>query len=198
MKELKTLFLLVLGISFFVSCDETEEPQEFDNWQERNVSYIDSIATVARANTGGDWAVFLATGLDAEKQWGNEYYVYCQKLNDVEGTEHPLYTDTVVVNYSGRLIPSKSYPKGFVFDSSYDGDFDPLFDVPVKFSLAGTITGFSTALQQMSAGSRWLVYIPYTLGYGSTATSGVPACSTLIFDLNLVSFSPVGTPVPLQ
>lgn len=195
MKEFKTLLLLFIGILSFTSCDETKEPGEYDNWQERNVSYIDSIATVARANADSTWAVFLATGLDTEKQWGNEYYIYCQKLNDVEGT-HPLYTDTVLVNYSGRLIPTKSYPNGFVFDSSYDGEFDPLFDVPVKFPLAGTIAGFSTALQQMSAGSRWLVYIPYTLGYGSTATSGVPAFSTLIFDINLVAFAPVGTPLP--
>lgn len=190
---LRNFFLLLTALTFLASCDESKEVGEYDNWQQRNEAFIDSIAVVARANVDGDWAVFLSDGLDPEKQWDNDYYVYCRKLNDVEGTEHPMYTDTVVVDYSGRLIPTKSYPAGFIFDSSYDGELDPSFDVPVKFSLRSTVSGFCTALQRMSAGSRWMLYIPAAIGYGVTDMSGVPAFSTLIFDVNLVSFYPVGT-----
>ena len=65
--------------------------------------------------------------------------------------------------------------------SSYDGELDPTFDVPVKFSLAGTVQGFSTAVQHMVAGSTktngdiWRVYMPSNLGYGANDYSGVPA-----------------------
>ena len=194
---LRNFFLLLTALTFLVSCDESNEESEFDNWQQRNEAFIDSIAVVARANVDGDWAVFLYDGLDPEKQWDNENYVYCKKLNDVESTRHPMYTDTVVVDYCGRLIPTKSYPAGFIFDSSYDGELDPSFDVPVKFSVRSTVNGFCTALQRMSAGSRWILYIPAALGYGAENVSGVPAFSTLIFDVNLVSFYPVGTAVPL-
>ena len=201
MKNIKLLSLLAAMLFGFAACDETEDIQEFHNWQSRNVQYIDSIAAVARANADGTWKTILATGLDPNKEWGNEYYVYCNVLQAGNGTEHPAYNDTVLVNYKGRLIPSASYPDGYVFDSSYDGQLEPSFDVPVKFSLAGTVVGFSTALQYMVAGTTktngdiWRVYIPNNIAYGASGHSGVPAYSALIFDINLVAFTPVGVPM---
>ena len=189
MKSIKILFTLTLSVLFgLTSCEETTDVGEFDNWQSRNTQFIDSIAGVARANTYGDWKVILADGLDPMKQWGNDCYVYCQVIEEGSGTEHPLFTDSVVVNYSGRLMPSATYPDGFLFDSSYSGDFNPSFNVPVGMPLSGTVPGFYTAVQDMVAGDRWKVYIPYQLGYGEKVSASIPACSTLIFDINLVSF----------
>lgn len=189
MKSIKILFTLTLSLLFgLTSCEETTDVGEFDNWQSRNTQFIDSIAGVARANTYGDWKVILADGLDPMKQWGNDCYVYCQVIEEGSGTEHPLFTDSVVVNYSGRLMPSATYPDGFLFDSSYSGDFNPSFNVPVGMPLSGTVPGFYTAVQDMVAGDRWKVYIPYQLGYGEKVSASIPACSTLIFDINLVSF----------
>lgn len=200
MKTFRYIFGLCLFLCTFVSCSETEEPGEFDNWQVRNVHYVDSIAKVARENADGTWKIFLATGLDQSKEWSNDYYVYCHVLQSGDGTVHPAYTDTVLVNYSGRLIPSGSHSGGYVFDSSYDGELDPAFDVPVKMSLSGTVNGFATAVQQMVAGTTktngdiWRIYIPFTIGYGSSNSSVIPAYSTLIFDVNLVDFTPAGIP----
>ena len=189
MKSIKILFTLTLSVLFgLTSCEETTDVGEFDNWQSRNTQFIDSIAGVARANTYGDWKVILADGLDPMKQWGNDCYVYCQVIEEGSGTEHPLFTDSVVVNYSGRLMPSATYPDGFMFDSSYSGDFNPSFNVPVGMPLSGTVPGFCTAVQNMVDGDRWNVYIPYQLGYGEKVSASIPACSTLIFDINLVSF----------
>jgi FKBP-type peptidyl-prolyl cis-trans isomerase FklB len=189
MKSIRILFTLTLSVLFgLTSCEETTDVGEFDNWQSRNTQFIDSIAGVARANTYGDWKVILADGLDPMKQWGNDCYVYCQVIEECSGTEHPLFTDSVVVNYSGRLMPSATYPDGFLFDSSYSGDFNPSFNVPVGMPLSGTVPGFYTAVQDMVAGDRWKVYIPYQLGYGEKVSASIPACSTLIFDINLVSF----------
>ena len=63
--------------------------------------------------------------------------------------------------------------------------------------------GWTTAMMQMKKGLTrdkgdvWRIYVPATLGYeGRTDVSGIPAYSTLIFDLNLVDFYPIGTPVP--
>lgn len=202
MKKIKLLSLLLLMLFAFVSCDETEEAGEFDNWQVRNTMYIDSIAEVARANADGSWKVFPATGLDENREWGNEYYVYCQVLQAGDGVGHPAYTDSVAVNYSGRLIPSNSYSKGYLFDASYSGEeLNPLFDVPAKMVLSGTVNGFSTAVQRMvagktkSSGDIWRVYIPSNLAYGSNKYSGIPAYSALVFEINLVAFSPAGTPL---
>lgn len=189
MKSIRILFTLTLSVLFgLTSCEESAEVGEFDNWQQRNTLFIDSIAQVARENAFDDWKIILAEGLDDSKQWGNECYVYCQVLEDGYGTAHPLFTDSVLVNYSGRLMPSATYPAGYRFDSSYSGDFNPSFNVPVGMTLSGTVPGFYTAVQNMVDGDTWKVYIPYQLGYGERATSGIPAYSTLIFDINLVSF----------
>lgn len=200
MKNFKLLFTLSMMLCAFASCSESDEVEEFGNWQTRNIQYIDSIAGVARANTDGSWKVFLATGLDENREWPNNHYVYCQVLRSGDGTTHPAYTDTVLVNYSGRLIPTNSYSGGYVFDSSYDGELNPSFDVPVKLPLSGTVHGFATAVQHMVAGTTrangdyWRVYIPSNVGYGGVDYSSIPAFSTLIFDINLVDFTPAGVP----
>ena len=189
MKELKILLsLMVLALFGLTSCDESSDAGEFDNWQARNVQFVDSIATVARANTYGDWKIFLADGLNPEKEWSNEYYVYCQVIEEGNGTTHPLFNDSVVINYSGRLIPSATYPDGYLFDKSYSGELNPSFNVPATLKLSETVTGFCKAIQNMTDGDIWKIYIPYMLGYGVNGTSGIPAYSTLIFDINLVSF----------
>jgi FKBP-type peptidyl-prolyl cis-trans isomerase FklB len=196
------LFVALMGL---VSCDETEEAGEYDNWAARNVAFIDSIANVARANESGDWKVFLVDGINDTLQWDNQYYVYCNVVRNSDSVATPGYSDTVLVNYRGRLIPSKTYPDGNVFDESYLGKLDPEVNVPQKMNVSGLsiLRGWTTAVSHMSKGTTratgdvWRVYIPSTLGYeGSTSVSRVPAYSTLIFDLNLVDFYPVGTPVP--
>ena len=144
-------------------------------------------------------------GVNDTLQWDNQYYVYCNVIRSSDGVETPGYSDTVLVNYRGRLIPSKTYPEGNIFDESYLGKLDPEVNVPQKMNVAGLsiLRGWTTAVSHMrkgltrATGDVWRVYIPSTLAYeGNTSVSGVPAYSTLIFDLNLVDFYPVGTPVP--
>ena len=186
MKEFRILFALMLGALLgFTSCEENDSVGEFDNWQARNVQFVDSIAVVARANADGRWKVILADGLDESKVWDNKYYVYCYSLQNGDGTESPRYTDYVSVNYRGFLMPTAKHPQGYIFDSSYEGELDPSFDVPSSFLLGSTVQGFSTAVQHMVKGDTWKVYIPANLGYGSF----VPAYSALVFDINLVDFS---------
>ena len=183
MRDYKILFLLLsfllLGL---VSCDDTTDDNDYAAWREENIAFINSIAEIARANADGNWKVIPATGLDESKEHGNEYNVYCHVLQAGNGTEHPLYTDIVKVNYSGCLI------NGTIFDSTYDGELEPDFDVPVAMKLSGTVPGFYTSIQKMVAGDVWRVYIPADLAYGANAQSGIPVYSALIFDINLVSF----------
>ena len=63
---------------------------------------------------------------------------------------------------------------------------------PVSFSMSALVTGWQEALQRMTVGERWEVFIPWEYGYGSRDredTSGnvtVRAYSTLIFDIQLL------------
>ncbi len=196
-KKITLFTLLLLCMAGFVaSCDETDEISDFSNWPARNSLYIDSIAKEARANVDNDWKVFLAYGLVDTLEWDNKYYVYCKVLQQGDGTDMPHYNDSVLVNYRGRLIPTRSYKEGYIFDESYSGNLDVDVDVPVKLNLAGCVRGWTTAMTNMVKGDTWRIYVPAELGYGLSGQGVIPANSTLIFDLNLVDFASIGTPLP--
>lgn len=172
------------------SCEEKEEEGEYDNWQARNEAYVDSIARVARANADGRWTVLkvFTRGDSLGDSGDNRYYVYVHKLEEGTGTESPLYNDSVRVHYSGRLVPSASYPQGYNFGKSYNGlELDESTDVPTLLAVNQNVTGFATALMNMVVGDDWLVVVPWQIGYGSSAntTGSIPAYSTLIFEMRL-------------
>ena len=90
--------------------------------------------------------------------------------------KHPSPRSIVTAHYTGRTID------GQVFDST-EGD------VPAAFRLSDLIKGWIIALQQMCIGDRWEVYLPAELAYGRYVQPGIPAGSTLIFELELVSIA---------
>ena len=61
--------------------------------------------------------------------------------------------------------------------------------MPAAFRLSDLIEGWIIALQQMCVGDRWEVYLPAELAYGRYAQPDIPAGSTLIFELELVSIA---------
>ena len=88
--------------------------------------------------------------------------------------EVPTATSKVKVNYEGRLID------GTVFDSSYKRK------QPATFGCNQVIKGWTEALTQMPVGSKWEIYIPQKLGYGSREAGKIPPFSTLIFTVELL------------
>ena len=86
----------------------------------------------------------------------------------------PEETDTVEVNYEGRLID------GTVFDSSYDRGES------VRFPLNRVIKGWTEGLTYAKEGGKIQLYIPAELGYGQRGSGPIPGNSTLIFDIELV------------
>ena len=78
-------------------------------------------------------------------------------------------------NYEGR------FTNGQVFDSSYKRG------MPAEFGVNQVIAGWTEALQLMSEGSEWELYIPYQLAYGEAGAPGaIPPCSALIFKVELI------------
>ena len=93
----------------------------------------------------------------------------------------PTSTDRVKVHYKGTLID------GTEFDSSYsrkDKDGNPQ---PSTFRANQVIKGWTEALTMMPVGSKWELYIPQELAYGSQDTGTIPPFSTLIFEVELLS-----------
>ncbi|WP_298107477.1 FKBP-type peptidyl-prolyl cis-trans isomerase [uncultured Bacteroides sp.] len=61
------------------------------------------------------------------------------------------------------------------------------FDSSSRFAVNGVISGWTTVLQYMREGERWIIYVPWASAYGSDGSSsgGIPGYSTLIFDILL-------------
>ena len=95
--------------------------------------------------------------------------------------EIPADTSYVQVNYKGTLID------GTEFDSSYKRKDKDGKSQPATFRANQVIKGWTEALTMMPVGSKWELYIPYDLAYGSRATGAdIKPFSTLIFEVELV------------
>lgn len=87
----------------------------------------------------------------------------------------PKATDRVKCHYEGTLID------GTLFDSSVKrGE-------PAVFGVNQVIAGWVEALQLMSEGAKWRLFIPSDLAYGANgAGEMIPPHSTLIFEVELI------------
>ncbi len=87
----------------------------------------------------------------------------------------PTLASSVVAHYRGTLINGKE------FDSSYKrGE-------PATFPLNGVIKGWQEVLPMMAEGSKWQVWIPSDLAYGSNGAGGdIGPNETLIFEIELI------------
>ena len=186
--------MMVVALFATTSCSEDDgNVEEYPDWQQRNVTYFDNLTdSVQKLIASGrtDWKRIRTWAKSDGSYLTNADYILVRVLSDAPATEtaSPLYTDSVSVHYSGRLLPSTSYPSGLRFDASFQEPFDPDIAVATKFSAGGVVDGFSTALQNMRRGDRWEVYMPYQLGYGESGYQNIPGYSVLIFDIGLKDF----------
>ena len=93
------------------------------------------------------------------------------------GTVSPQPSSVVSVHYRGTLIDGRE------FDNSWKRNCYE------AFRLNQVIEGWQQALQQMHIGDKWIIYIPYTLGYGNRPSGPIPAFSTLIFEVELLGIA---------
>jgi FKBP-type peptidyl-prolyl cis-trans isomerase len=90
----------------------------------------------------------------------------------------PRPDDQVTVQYTGKLLD------GTEFDSSYT------HGGPSTFQTNHTLKGWQEALGMMKPGSKWQLFIPPDLGYGSNSPPGIPPGSLLVYDVELVGIQP--------
>ena len=82
----------------------------------------------------------------------------------------------VTVKYRGTTIDGKEF------------DASDKHGGTLNFPVGGVIPGWTEALEKMKVGSTWQLFIPSDLAYASQSPSpDIPADSTLIFDVTLVS-----------
>ena len=90
----------------------------------------------------------------------------------------PTINDQVTTHYHGTLL------YGTVFDSSVERG------QPATFPVSGVIKGWTEALQLMTVGSKWKLFVPYDLAYGERgAGPKIGPYTTLIFEVELISIN---------
>ncbi|MBN2481473.1 MAG: FKBP-type peptidyl-prolyl cis-trans isomerase [Bacteroidales bacterium] len=129
--------------------------------------YIAANRTFLEENSKKDSVVTLPSGL--------QYII----LRETYG-EKPGRDDRVKVNFKGYLID------GTVFDSSYDRGTSNTFRLNIA------ITGLVEAIQLMPVGSKWRLFIPAELAFGSEPPQGTTILpfSTVIYELELLEINP--------
>lgn len=152
---MKSLFFLLLSVALVAGC--SQKPSDTST-----SSTADPGAAFLADNGKKPGVVTTASGL--------QYLV----VKSGSGPS-PKATDTVKVNYEGKLID------GTIFDSSYQrGE-------PASFPVNQVIPGWTEALQLMKVGDQWQLFIPANLAYGAQSPSPtIPPNSMLIFKVELL------------
>ena len=92
-----------------------------------------------------------------------------------QGSKCPSLNNTIKIAYKGMTID------GEVFDESEGAEFP----------LNSLIEGWKIALPKMSVGSKWIIYLPHEVAYGSRGSLPyIKPYSTLIFEIELLSILP--------
>ena len=158
-----------------------------------------TLLTEAEAQTiSGEFRTMLQTKRDAEKaksggenqKKGDEFLAKNKTAAGVKTTESglqyqvmtegkgakPKANDQVKVHYTGTLL------NGTKFDSSIDRG------QPATFPLNGVIPGWTEALQLMTVGSKYKLFIPGKLAYGAEGqpAGGIGPNEVLVFEVELL------------
>ncbi|NDP21807.1 MAG: hypothetical protein GZ091_12120 [Paludibacter sp.] len=174
---MKSSKLILLSVSVFLifltSCNSDEPSAELLKWKSDNETYFANMK---------DSADYSSYNIPAVRGGGNFYYKIKAQGDSLSGS--PAYNDIVKVNYRGKLMD------GFIFDSSFKGS-DPRIDStakPLTYYANGFIAGWTENLMQMKAGEIRTIVLPQELGYGIKGQGIIPSYSTLVFDVQLISF----------
>lgn len=203
--------LRMTGLSFLLchlsicltacSEQEDEEANEYQNWQIRNDAYFLTLEDSLKQ--GSQWKKIKHFSKSGDNATGKATdYIYVKVLEEGQGTESPLYNDTIRCSYELRLMPTPQHPAGIPVQQTFFGKFSWDTTGIFQFMLASTgnggiaVEGFRTSFLYMHKGDRWRVYIPYQLAYGDTESASIPAFSTLIYDIALIDFWHPGENVP--
>ncbi len=159
------------GLAPRMSYDEAKaEIQRF--FGEMQKEQEEQAARMADVNAKAGREFLLENGKRVEVKTTESGLQY-EVLTEGKGAK-PTASDKVTVHYTGKLID------GTVFDSSVErGE-------PATFGVTQVIPGWVEALQLMSEGAKYRLYIPSQLAYGPQGAGPIGPNQTLIFDVELL------------
>lgn len=172
----KLYYLVICAAATLTSCSLSGNDDEYQktDWQTINEQWFTEQAELTDADGERVYTrVVPAWNKNAMvlMRWFNDTMLTCDNFR-------PLYSSTVDCKYIGRLYNDEA------FDSSYT-NVEPA-DSIFRSQVSDLITGWQIAFEKMHVGDSVEIIIPYAWGYGTTATSSIPAFSMLKFNVKLV------------
>ncbi|WP_024461985.1 FKBP-type peptidyl-prolyl cis-trans isomerase [Marinimicrobium sp. LS-A18] len=152
---------------------EEEMREVMQTFQEQEMARREAEQEAAAETNKQEAEAFFAENAKAEGVSQTDSGLQYKVLEEGDGAK-PGADDTVTVHYRGRLLD------GTEFDSSYERD------QPATFALNSVIAGWTEALQLMSEGSKYELYIPSDLAYGPGGNGPIPPNAALIFEVELL------------
>ncbi|MCS2607934.1 FKBP-type peptidyl-prolyl cis-trans isomerase [Halomonas dongshanensis] len=142
-------------------------------FQERAMAEQQAQAEELASANQEEGEAFLAENAERDEVSVTDSGLQYEVLESGDG-ESPGPEDTVEVNYEGTLLD------GTVFDSSFErGE-------PVTFRVNQVIEGWQEALQLMSVGDTWNLYIPADIAYGERGQGPIGPNEVLTFRVELL------------
>ncbi|MCG7599512.1 FKBP-type peptidyl-prolyl cis-trans isomerase [Halomonas sp. McH1-25] len=159
---------------------QEEMAQALTQFQQQKMAEQQAKAKQAAETNKAEGEKFLAENAEKEGVKVTDSGLQYKELESGDGAT-PGPQDNVKVHYEGKLLD------GTVFDSSYErGE-------PVEFRVDQVIEGWQEALQMMSVGDTWMIYLPSDLAYGQAGTGGpIGPNETLSFKVELLGVEPAG------
>jgi len=154
--------------------DDQEAQQLFQELESGLRERLSAEQEKVAAKNADEGAAFLAANAAKDGVQVTPSGLQYRVIKPAEG-DIPTAADTVETHYEGTLID------GEIFDSSIKrGE-------PVSFPVSGVIKGWQEALQLMSVGATWEVYIPGHLAYGEAGSPPkIGPNATLVFTVELL------------
>jgi FKBP-type peptidyl-prolyl cis-trans isomerase FkpA len=161
MKNILSAFIILSAV--FISCSKDEA-----------CTYNDSTITASASETTSVESYLNTAGITGTQKHPSGFYYKITQAGS--GSAVVNLCSKITIKYVGKLT------NGTVFDQTTGAETR-------IFTLGGLIPGWQKGIPLISSGGKITLYIPPSLGYGSTPRGSIPANSILIFDIELISVS---------
>jgi FKBP-type peptidyl-prolyl cis-trans isomerase FkpA len=167
----KAFLLLATGI-FLTAC----QPAENTDSNSQTIEPMNEEVEVAKEPTedGKIRAYIAEKGWEAKRDASGVYVV----IEDAgEGAERPSLKDEVTLYYKGYFMDGK--------------EFDGTKGTPVVFGLRNLIPGWQIGIPYFGKGGKGKLIVPHKMGYGRNDFGPIPGESILVFDIEVLDWSPL-------
>lgn len=206
-----SLLILFFSLSFSSCMSDDDDDVDYD-WKNYQTSVYDNISTISNASGERIYTGLKSESGNGYVYWKTSDFITNRMQGDFSQKQPDVYTltrsisvkpsaltDSVVVRYEGWYYDKEGEYVRFDGTEKITESKPPYYgtnnniingngvkDDGVGFAVSGAVDGFRTTIMDMEINEERITCIPSNMGYGSTATTSIPANTTIFFDIKLL------------